>query len=117
MKVIVMPNLIGAFGIVPKSLEERLEKLKIRRFKSIQTTTLLRSARILRRVQETCCHSDFCERLPPSAVEKNLAGYKILMIMIIFKKENLLNSGLCRPGIPQNENQRKRKKRQELETC
>ena len=33
------------------------------------------------------------------------------------RKENLLNSGLCRPGRPLSENQRKQKERQILEPC
>ena len=42
--------LIGALGTVHKSLENRLEELEIRgKIESIQTTALLRSARILKR--------------------------------------------------------------------
>ena len=33
------------------------------------------------------------------------------------KEENLPTSGFCRPGGPQNENQRKRKERQTLRPC
>ena len=41
-------------GMVPKGLEKRLEELEIRgRIETIQTTAVLRSARILRRVLET----------------------------------------------------------------
>ena len=50
MKLIV----IGAPGTVTKGFVQELEDLKIRgQVETIQTTALLRSARILRRVQET----------------------------------------------------------------
>ena len=46
--------IISVLGIVSKSLKRRLEELEIKgRIKTIQTTTLLRSAKILRRVLET----------------------------------------------------------------
>ena len=54
MGVKVIPIVVGALGTIPKCLEKRLEKLEIReRIETIQTTALLQSARILRRVQET----------------------------------------------------------------
>ena len=54
MKVTIIPNVIGAFGTVTKGLVKGLEHLGIRgRVETIQTTALLRSARILRRVMET----------------------------------------------------------------
>ena len=50
----VILDVVGVLGIVPKVLEGELEMLEIReRIKTIQTTALLRSARILRRVLET----------------------------------------------------------------
>ena len=52
MKVTVIP--IGALGTVTKRLIRGLKNLEIRgRVETIRTTPLLRSARILRRVQET----------------------------------------------------------------
>ena len=49
----MIPIIVGVLGIVPKSLEKRLTGLEIRgRIMNIQTTALLRSARILRRVLE-----------------------------------------------------------------
>ena len=52
-KVMVIPVVIGAFGMVPKCLEKRLEELKIsKRVETIQTTVQLKSARILRRFME-----------------------------------------------------------------
>ena len=54
MKVTVVPIVIGALGTVIKELVKGLEDLRIRgRVESIQTTALLRSARILRKVLET----------------------------------------------------------------
>ena len=54
MKVTFIPIVIGALGTVTKGLIKGLEDLEIRgRVESIQTTTLLRSAKILRRVLET----------------------------------------------------------------
>ena len=54
MKVTVTPIVIGALGTLTKGLLQGLKDLEIRgRVKTIQTTALLRSARILRRVLET----------------------------------------------------------------
>ena len=45
---------IGALGIIPKGFLKELEDLEIRRqVEIIQSTVLLRSARILRKVLET----------------------------------------------------------------
>ena len=53
MKVTVIPIVIGALGSVTKGLVKGCEDLEIRRrVEIIQTAALLRSARILRRVQE-----------------------------------------------------------------
>ena len=54
MKVTIIPIVIGAFGTVTKGLLKGLEDLDIGgQVDTIQTTTLLRTARILRRVLET----------------------------------------------------------------
>ena len=54
MKVTIIPIVIGAFGTVTKGLLKGLEDLEVEgRMETIQTTTLWRTARILRRVQET----------------------------------------------------------------
>ena len=54
MKVMVEPNVIGALCTVNKGLLQRVEDLEIRgRVEIIQTTALLISARILKRVLET----------------------------------------------------------------
>ena len=54
MKVTIIPVVIGAFGTVTKGLLMGLEDLEVGgRVETIQTTALLRTARILRRVLET----------------------------------------------------------------
>ena len=54
MKMTIIPIVIGALGTVTEGLIKRLENLKTRgRMETIQTTALLRSARIPRRVLET----------------------------------------------------------------
>ena len=54
MKVMVILIVIGALGTIPKVLAKRLEDLKIGgRVEIIQTAALLRSAKILRRVQDS----------------------------------------------------------------
>ena len=55
MKVTIIPIAIGAFGTVTKGLLKGLEDLEVGgRVETIQTTAWLRTARILRRVLETC---------------------------------------------------------------
>ena len=54
MKLIVILILIGELRIIPKEMVKLLEDLKIRRqVETIQTTALLKSVGILRRVMET----------------------------------------------------------------
>ena len=54
MKVAFIPIVIGTWGTVTKGLIQGLEDLEITGpLETIQTATLLRSARILRRVPET----------------------------------------------------------------
>ena len=53
MKVTIIPIVIGAFGTVTKGLLKGLEDLEDGgRVDTIQTTALLKTARILRRVLE-----------------------------------------------------------------
>ena len=53
-QVTIKPIVIGAFGTVAKGLLKGLEELEVGELvETIQTTTLLRKARILRRVLET----------------------------------------------------------------
>ena len=54
MQVTIIPIVLGAFGTVTKGLLKGLEDLEVGgRVVTIQTTTLLRTAKILRRVLET----------------------------------------------------------------
>ena len=54
MKVTIIPIVIGAFGTVTKGLLKGLEDLEVGgRVETIQTTALLKTARILRRVLKT----------------------------------------------------------------
>ena len=53
MKIMIVPIVIGAFGTITKGLLKGLEDLEVsRRVETIQTTALLRMARILRWVLE-----------------------------------------------------------------
>ena len=57
MKVTIVPIVIGALGTITKGLLKALEDLEVGgRVETIQTTALLRTARILRRVLETWGH-------------------------------------------------------------
>ena len=59
IKVRIIPIVIGALVTVARGLIQGLEDLEIKgRRETTQTSALLRSARILRRVLETCCHSN-----------------------------------------------------------
>ena len=54
MKITIVPILIGALGTITKGLFKGLEDLDVGgRVETNQTTALLRTARILRRVLET----------------------------------------------------------------
>ena len=54
MKWAVIPIVTGALGTVTKGLGQGLEDMEIKgRVETVQTTALLRSVRILRKVQET----------------------------------------------------------------
>ena len=54
MKVTIVPIVIGALGTITKGLLKGLEGLEVGgRVETIQTTALLRTAKILRRVLET----------------------------------------------------------------
>ena len=65
--VTIILIVIGTFGAVTKGLLKGLEDLEVGgREETIQTTALLRTARILScRLEKTCCHSNSSER--PSA--------------------------------------------------
>ena len=54
MKVTIVPIVIGALGTITKGLSKGLEDLEVGgRVETIQTTALLRTARILSRFLET----------------------------------------------------------------
>ena len=54
MKVTIVPIVIGVLGTITKGLSKGMEDLEVGgRVETIQTTALLRTARILRRVLET----------------------------------------------------------------
>ena len=53
MKVTIVPIVIGAFGTITRLLKDLKDLEGGGRVKTIQTTALLRTARILRRVLET----------------------------------------------------------------
>ncbi len=75
MKVTLIPIVIGVLGTVTKGLVQGLEDLEIRgRVETIQTTVLLRSARILRGVLETCCHSNSTKKPSANTDVKNSKG-------------------------------------------
>ena len=66
MQMTITPIVIGAFRNITKRLLKGLEDLEVGGgVETIQTTALLRTARILRRVLETCCHPNSSEK--PSA--------------------------------------------------
>ena len=70
----VIPVVIDAIGIILKGLVKRLEDLEIRgQVETIQTTELLRSARILKRIQETCGLSNSSEKLSANTGVKKLS--------------------------------------------
>ena len=83
MKVTVMPIIIGVCDTVTKGLIKGLEDLKIRgRVESIQTATLVRSARILRRVLDielTFCPSNSCGELSAYAGVKTYQMSKMII--------------------------------------
>ena len=76
MKVTMVPIVIGALGTIDKGLVKGLEDLEVgERVETIQTTALLRTARILR-LEETCCHSNSSEKPSANTDVKNSKGVK-----------------------------------------
>ena len=75
MKVTIVPIVIGAFGTITKGLLKGLEDLEVGgRIETIQMTALLRTARILRRDLEICCHSNSSEKQSVNTDVKNSKG-------------------------------------------
>ena len=78
MKVMIVPIVIGALGTITKGLLKGQEDLEVGGWvETIQTTALLRMARILRQVletEETCCHSNSREKPSANTDVKNSKG-------------------------------------------
>ena len=73
----VIPIVIGELSTVSKGFVHGLKDLEIRGWvETMQTTALLRLARILRRLEETCSHSNSSET--PSSGVKNSQKCKIM---------------------------------------
>ena len=106
MEYEVIRIVIVAFGLSPKAWK-RAWLIEI-----IQSIYLLRSSRILRRVLETW--GDLLSlRLQWKAINKLWCKKELAIIIIIIdKKENLPNSGLCRPGRPESKKEKKKPKKQ-----
>ena len=70
-----VPIGIGAFGTITKGLLKGLEDLEVGgQVETIQMTALLRTARILRWVLETCSHSNSSEKPSANTDVKNSKG-------------------------------------------
>ena len=106
MKVTTIPIVICALGTIPKGLVMELEDLEIRgRLETIQTTALLKSARILRSVLETwgdllslrclwnntCLH--WCEKLK---IRVKLWNMKVIIIPIVIGAFGTVTKGLLK---------------------
>ena len=75
MKVTIVPIVIGALGTINKGLLKSLEDLEVGgRVETIQMTALLRTAKILKRVLKTCCHSNPREKPSADTDVKNSKG-------------------------------------------
>ena len=85
MKVMIIPIVMGALGTVTKRLLQGPEDLEIRGcVETIQITSLLRSARILRRaleIKEICCHSMLMGEKTQKGV--GAAAVVVMMMMMI----------------------------------
>ena len=81
----IIPIVIGALSTVTKGLVQGLEDLEIRgQVETVQTTALLRLARILRRVwrlEETCCHLNSSEKLSRSKI---MISSSLLFNIVLF---------------------------------
>ena len=91
MKVTVIPLVVGALDTVTKGLVQGLEDLEIRGWvKTIHTTILLRSARILRRVPQTwgnlLSHKSREKLSANFGVKNSQRSWTIIIIIIIIIK-------------------------------
>ena len=74
MTITVIPITDETLGTVSKNLEKRLDELEVSgRIETIQTTALLKSARVffLKSPAESCCHSDSSELISVRAGQKS----------------------------------------------
>ena len=79
----VIPIVIGAIGTNHKGLAKGLEELGLSgQVENIQTTILLRSARIVRRVLETCCHSNSSDQPLVNTGVRNSQRSKIIITIL-----------------------------------
>ena len=79
----VITIITGVLGIILKGLIKRLEDLEKRgQVATIQTKALLRSARILRRVLETYCHSHSSKKPSANTGVKNFKRHKIMLLTV-----------------------------------
>ena len=94
MLVTMKPFVIDMHRTISKELVKGLEDLEIRgQVKTIQTTALLRSVKILRRVQKICCHSNCSEKPPVNAsMKKSHKGRTMFLLWENRSREWLNNS-------------------------
>ena len=86
--MMILPIEISALDTVTKWFIQGLENLEISgRVETIQITALVRSARILRRLLETCSLSNFNERPSANADVKNSHGVINIKIIRIISKQ------------------------------
>ena len=84
MKVTIIPIVNGAFGIVTNELQKEMENLEVGgRVETIQTTALLRKARILRKIMETKGNLLSLKKRPPAITDMKNSHDIIIMIIII----------------------------------
>ena len=88
MKVTIIPIVIGSFGTVTKGLLKGLKDLEVEgRVDTIQTTTLLRTARILRRILENLLNCELhCPGRAQSKIESMRKEKKYLDLARELKK-------------------------------
>ena len=82
--VVVVVIAAVAFGTTAKGLLKGLEVGG--QVETIQMTALLRTARILRQVLETCCHSNSSEKPSANTDMKNSKGVNSKSILVNFCK-------------------------------
>ena len=77
MKEMVIPIVIGDLDTDSKGFVQSLEDMEIRwQVEIIQSTELMKSAWILRRVLRTCCHSNSSDKPSASGFVKNSQKWK-----------------------------------------